>query len=197
MGQPVPPQPPDGNPYGQQPGAQPYGQQPGSPAPYPPQQAPGAPYQAFPQQQPGPGFAPMPPPPATGNMGLGVVAAIAAGLIAAAAYGLIVGLTKHEIGYAAIGVGFIVGLGAGKVGGRNMALPVVSALVALGSVYLGQMIGEAMIGAKQLNVGFSELFFQHFSLVHEAWKADADGMSFVFFAIAAFAAFGAAKKSAA
>ncbi|WP_341849462.1 hypothetical protein [Streptomyces yokosukanensis] len=118
-------------------------------------------------------------------------------MAAAALYGLVIGATKHEIGYAAVGVGFVVGLAAGKAGGRNPALPVISAVVALGSVYIGQLVGEAMIGAKAVHMGFSEVFFQHFDVVQQAWKQDADPLTFLFFAIAAFAAFSGAKKAAA
>lgn len=175
------PGPVDGNPYAQQ---APAG------APYPPQ--PGAPV------APAGAFAPPAPiAPAQNNVVLGIVAAVVAAVVAAALYGLVIGATKHEIGYAAVGVGFVVGLAAGKAGGRNPALPVVSAILALGSVYLGQLVGEAMIGADQLHVGFNELFFQHFDVVQKVWKDDADPLTFLFFAIAAFAAFSGAKKAAA
>ncbi|MFI9807707.1 hypothetical protein ACIHEJ_25645 [Streptomyces sp. NPDC052301] len=174
---PPPPQsePVDGNPYAQQPPAG---------APYPPQ--PGA-------------FAPPPAPPAPvrNNVALGLVAAVVAAVVTAGLYGLVIGATKHEIGYAAVGVGFVIGLAAGKAGGRNPALPVLSAVLALGSVYLGQLIGEAMIITKQLPVSFNELFFQHIDVVQEVWKKDADPLTFLFFAIAAFAAFSGAKKAAA
>lgn len=116
--------------------------------------------------------------------------------MAAAVYGAIIGATKHEIGYAAVGVGFLVGLAAGKVGGRNPGLPVLRAVIALVSVYFGQLLGEAMIAAKELPVTVSEPFFDHFGLLNEAWKADADPLTFVFIAIAAFAAFSGAKKAA-
>ncbi|MGW2489713.1 hypothetical protein ACWCV9_21200 [Streptomyces sp. NPDC001606] len=178
MSQSVPPPhqpgPADGNPYAQQP---PAGQ------PYPP--------------QPG-GFAGPPAPPAPGRNNLvgGLLAAVAAAVIAAAVYGIVIGLTKHEIGWAAVGVGFVIGLAAGKVGGRNPALAVVSALLALGSVYMGQLVGEAVIGANALDVSFTEVFFQHFDVVQEAWKQDADPLTFVFFAIAAAAAFSGTKKAA-
>ncbi|MET7572046.1 hypothetical protein ABZT04_26610 [Streptomyces sp. NPDC005492] len=165
-------QPVDGNPYAQQPGA------------VPPPQAPNAPY-----------VPPVPPVPARNNIGLGLVTAVVAALVAAGVYGVVIGVTKHEIGWAAVGVGFVIGLAAGKLGGRNPVLPVVSAVLALGSVYLGQLIGEAMIGAKDLGVSFSEVFFDHFDVVQEAWKAEADPLTFVFFAIAAFAAFSGTKKA--
>ncbi|MCX5102794.1 hypothetical protein OG887_25030 [Streptomyces sp. NBC_00053] len=193
MSQPVPPpnQPhdaqPGGNPFaGQQPGAptgNPFaGQQPGDPSGNP-----------FAGQQPGMPFAP--PAPARNNLGLGLAAGFVAAVVAAAIYGAIIGATKHEIGYAAVGVGFIVGFAAGKVGGRNPVLPVVSAVLALVAVYFGQLLGEAMIAAKELPVTVSELFFDHFSLLNEAWKAESDFISYLFFAVAAVAAFSGAKKA--
>ncbi|MEL5956555.1 hypothetical protein AADR41_17590 [Streptomyces sp. CLV115] len=200
MSQPVPPpnQPhdaqPGGNPYaGQQPGAQPgnpfAGQQPGA--------QPGG--NPFAGQQPGAPFAGAPftpPSPVRNNMGLGLAAGFVAAVVAAAVYGAIIGATKHEIGYAAVGVGFIVGFAAGKVGGRNPVLPVVSAVLSLVAVYFGQLLGEAMIAAKELPVTVSELFFDHFGLLNEAWKADSNFISYVFFAVAAVAAFSGAKKAA-
>ncbi|MEU0970189.1 hypothetical protein ABZ357_34035 [Streptomyces sp. NPDC005917] len=173
-------------------------------APPPPQ------FQAQPQPQPADGnpFAqqqppgtvtppPAPPAPPRGNVALGLVAAVVAAVAAAALYGVVIGLTKHEIGWAAVGVGFVIGLAAGRLGGRSPVLSVVSAVLALGSVYLGQLVGEAVIGADQLGVSFSEVFFQHFGVVQDAWKAEADPLTFVFFAIAGWAAFSGAKKAGA
>ncbi|MET9659368.1 hypothetical protein [Streptomyces sp. NPDC006510] len=197
MSQPVPPNQPQ-QPYNAQPdGGNPFaGQQSGAPTgnPFAGQQ-PGAPTgNPFAGQQPGAPFTP--PAPARNNIGLGLVAAVVAAVVAAGIYGAIIGATKHEIGYAAVGVGFVVGFAAGKVGGRNPALPVVSALLSLVAVYFGQLLGEAMIAAKELPVTVSELFFDHFSLLNEAWKADSDFISYLFFAVAAVAAFSGAKKAA-
>ncbi|MEE1772047.1 hypothetical protein PUR34_28785 [Streptomyces sp. JV185] len=190
MSQPVPPSDQPQQPYNAQPGGNPFaGQQPGAPTGNP-----------FAGQQPGAPFggAPFTPPaPARDNIGLGLVAAVVAAVVAAGIYGAIIGATKHEIGYAAVGVGFVVGFAAGKLGGRNPVLPVVSAVLALVSVYFGQLLGEAMIAAKELPVTVSELFFDHFSLLNEAWKAESDFISYLFFAIAAVAAFSGAKKAAA
>jgi hypothetical protein len=52
-----------------------------------------------------------------------------------------------------------------------------------------------MLGAKEVGVGFNEIFFHHFGVVQEAWKAQADPLTFLFFAIAAYAAFSGAKKA--
>ncbi|MER5519182.1 hypothetical protein [Streptomyces sp. NPDC002763] len=168
------PQPADGNPFAQQQAPAPYAAQPGAVPP-----------------------PPAPPAPPRGNVAVGLAAAVVAAVAAAALYGVVIGLTKHEIGWAAVGVGFVIGLAAGRLGGRNPMLAVVSTVLALGSVYLGQLVGEAMIGADQLDVSFSELFFQHFGVVQDAWKEESDPLTFLFFAIAGWAAFSGAKKAAA
>ncbi|MGW0768541.1 hypothetical protein [Streptomyces sp. NPDC002676] len=172
--------PADGNPYGQQPPV-------GAPG------APGAPY----APQPGAFAPPVPPAPGRDNLVVGLLAAVAAALVVGGLYGVIIGLTKHEIGWAAVGVGFVIGLAAGKAGGRNPVVPIAAALLAVGSVYLGQLVGEAMMIAKLVHVGFSEVFFDHLDIVQKAWKEDADPLTFVFIAIAAFAAFSGTKKAAA
>ncbi|MEV7343151.1 hypothetical protein [Streptomyces sp. NPDC093544] len=197
MSQPTPPsQPTEGNPYaGQQPvGGNPYAdQQPTGGNPFAGQQQPtgGNPFAG--QQQPG--F--VPPAPRRGNVGLGIVAAVVAALVTAGIYGAIVGATGYEIGYAAVGVGFLIGLAAGKVGGSNPVLPVVSAVVSLGAVYMGQLIGVAMIGADESGISATTLLTDHFDLVRAAWKETADFMTYLFFAIGAFAAFSGTKKAAA
>ncbi|MFF1479933.1 hypothetical protein ACFVYD_20670 [Streptomyces sp. NPDC058301] len=154
-----------------------------------------------PQQQPQPefpGFAPVPPPaPVRDNFAGGLITAIAAAVVCAGVYGAIIGGTEHEIGYAAVGVGFLIGWASGKVGGRNPALPVLSAVLALGAVYAGQLLGEAILISKQLPVSVSELLFQHLDVVNDGWKSGVDPMSFLFFAIAAAAAFSGSKKAAA
>ncbi|MEV3928885.1 MULTISPECIES: hypothetical protein [unclassified Streptomyces] len=184
-------QPTDGNPYAAQqpPAGAPY-------APHPGAQTGGNPFAG---QQPGQfgGGAPFSPaPPARDTMGLGLLAAVVATLVAAGVYGGIIGATEHQIGYAAVGVGFLVGFAAGKVGGRNPVLPVIGAVLALIGVYGGQLLGEAIIATKVAPVTVSEVFFEHFSVLNEAWKADTNVISILFFAIAAAAAFSAAKKAA-
>ncbi|MEV6163678.1 hypothetical protein AB0L71_17410 [Streptomyces sp. NPDC052052] len=196
MSQPVPPtnqpndaQPVDGNPYAvQQPGAptgNPFAAQ--QPGPY---GEPGQPGAAF-------GGAPFAPPaPARNNLGLGLLAALVAALVAAGVYGAIIGATKHEIGYAAVGVGAVVGFAAGKVGGRNPALPAIGAVLALVGVYFGQLLGEAILISKQFPLSVSEIFFDNFGNLNKVWKEDMSAMSFVFFVVAAVVAFSAARKAA-
>ncbi|MBB4983559.1 MULTISPECIES: hypothetical protein [Streptomyces] len=147
------------------------------------------------------GAAPQPYPvapqaPARDNVGLGLVAGLVAALVAAGVYGGIAGAIEREIGWAAVGVGFLVGFAAGKAGGNNPVLSVAGSVLSLGSVYLGQLVALSIIGAKALNVSATELFFEHFDVLTAAWKEDLDPLTFLFFGLAAFAAFSGAKKAA-
>jgi hypothetical protein len=195
-----PPQQPGGqNPYAQQPPQPPQQpaapQQPYAPSPYVnPQQGGAAPggFNAGAYAPPAPiGAAP------AGNPGLGVVAGIAAALVAAVIYGLLIKGTKHEIGYAAIAVGAIVGFALAKVGGRNPSLPFIGIPLALLGVYLGQLFGIALLisdipGAP----GVMSLFTQHFSVLQDTWKDAMDGKDYFFFAIAGLEGFVITKRVA-
>ncbi|MGH4034214.1 hypothetical protein ACQB60_35450 [Actinomycetota bacterium Odt1-20B] len=175
-------QPPQ-QPYGQQP-QQPYGQQP---------------YGQFPQQPPQQGGFPLPPHPAaarTGNVGLGIGVAIVLLFVTAGIYGAIMKAVDHEIGYAAFGVGAVIGFAAGKLGGRNVAVQVVSALAAVAAVYLGQLTGCAMVIGDELNVSFFEVLTDHFDWVNQVWKHEKDALTFVFLALGGVSAFAAAKRAA-
>ncbi|MFD8571313.1 hypothetical protein [Streptomyces sp. NPDC059639] len=195
--QPPQPQPQEGNPYAQD--------KPATDQPQPgygyPQQQPGQPpqqqYSPFPQQQGPGGFAPAPPASSGGgNPALGILAGVVAALILAWAYGAIMKATEHEIGYAAIGVGFVVGLVVGKVGGRNAVLPVLAAVISLAAVYLGQITGIAMYLGDMANISFVTALTDHFSSINSAWKEAADFKEYAFIVVGAFAAFGSAKKAA-
>ncbi|MFB7360119.1 hypothetical protein [Streptomyces gardneri] len=145
---------------------------------------------------PGPYPAAPPPAPVRDNVALGLVAAVVAALVSAGVYGALLGGIERQISWAAIGVGFLVGFAAGKVGGRNPVLPVAGAVLSLGAVYLGQLVGIAVLAAKEFNVSATELFLEDFGLLTEAWNEGKDALTFLFFALAAFAAFSGAKKAA-
>jgi hypothetical protein len=136
-----------------------------------------------------------PPAPVRANIAGGVVAAVIAALVSAALYGWIIGLSDHEIGYAAVGVGLLVGFAAGKVGGSHVVLPVLSAVLSLGAVYLGQIFGLAMLIGKQAKISSTDIIVNHFSELTSAWNDEVDAMSFLFLAIGAYAAFTTARKA--
>lgn len=141
-------------------------------------------------------YAPAPPPaPTRDNLALGIVAALVATLVGAGAYGALIGAIEREIGYAAVGVGYLIGFAASKVGGRNPALPFVSVVLAIPAVYLGQLIGGAVLLAKLTDGSFAEVFIDHFGVLAEAWSDAAGAMDYLFLAIGAAAAYAGAKKA--
>ncbi|MFE2503425.1 hypothetical protein [Streptomyces rubiginosohelvolus] len=190
-------QPVDGNPYAGGPGqgapaaptGNPYGQQPPAPTGNP-----------FAGQQPGQG-APFggtpftPAPPARNNVLLGVAVALGAAIVAGILYGVIAGSIEREVGYAAVGVGFLVGFAASKVGGSNPAVIAASAVFSIGAVYVGQLIGISMILSDLAQIPFSEVVGDHFDTVTKAWSEEADFMTYLFLGLGAVAAVGGAKKA--
>ncbi|MDX3054164.1 hypothetical protein PV394_03245 [Streptomyces sp. NE06-03E] len=199
MSQPVQPPNPPQQPYGGQPtDGNPYAgqQQPGTPYPGQPAGAPtGNPFAGKQPGQFGGGMPFAPAAPARNNIGLGVLTALGTAIVAAILYGVIAGSIEREVGYAAVGVGFLVGFAASKVGGANPLVAVVSAAFSLGAVFLGQLVGMSMILADGLGVGFSEVFFDHFGDLLNVWKHEADFMTYLFLALGPIAAFGGAKRA--
>jgi hypothetical protein len=192
MTQPTPPQPAEGNPYAAAPGVPPQGAPQGRPAP---QGYPGAPVHGAPA--PSYSAPAIPALPSGGKLALGAVAGLVTGLVAAVVYGLILGKAEVEIGYAAVGVGALVGLVAGKLGGGNPVTGAIAAIVSLGSVYLGQLVGIAVFAADSPLLPYDSFFqvlLEDFSIVQQAWSEELDFLSFVFIVLGGAAAFSVAKK---
>ncbi|MFP3991572.1 hypothetical protein U9R90_29715 [Streptomyces sp. E11-3] len=161
MSQPWQPQPPQPSPYGQQPPGPP--QQPGYGYPGPPQQPgygyPGPPMQPQQPMQPGyayppQGFQPGFPPPAAGNPAkaffLGLLVSVVGSLVFA---GILVvsyedlskvGLKLSYVAFA-LAVGALVGVVAGKSGGRGGSTMVVAALLAALGTFFGYTNGQVFI----------------------------------------------------
>ncbi|MFJ1801099.1 MULTISPECIES: hypothetical protein [unclassified Streptomyces] len=200
-------QPVDGNPYAGQPTpaaptGNPYGQQPPTaPTGNPYGQPPASTGNPFAGQQPGQsapfgGGAPFAPaPPARNNILLGVLVALGAAVVAGILYGVIAGSIEREVGYAAVGVGFLVGFASSKVGGSNPAVIGAAAVFSIGAVYLGQLVGISMVLSDLAQIPFSEVVGDHFGTVTEAWSQEADFMTYLFLALGAVAAVGGAKKA--
>ncbi|MFD5347746.1 hypothetical protein ACFWJY_29335, partial [Streptomyces anulatus] len=153
-------QPVDGNPYAGQPGqpapaaptGNPYGQQPPAPTGNP-----------FAGQQPGQsapfgGGAPFAPaPPARNNVLLGVLVALGAAVVAGILYGVIAGSIEREVGYAAVGVGFLVGFASSKIGGSNPAVIGAAAVFSIGAVDRGQLVVSAVVLAARAQLPVDEV----------------------------------------
>lgn len=135
-----------------------------------------------------------PAPARSGNVGLGIVAALVAALLTGGIYGAIIGASGYQIGYAAVAVGAVVGLAAGKVGGANPLLPLLSVLLSLAAVFGGQIFGLAWNLADQLGTTIPDLGLGVPELI-EGWQKVSSPMTFLFLAIGGYAAFQSARKA--
>lgn len=202
----------------QQPGG--YPQQQGG---YPQQPAPPQPGYGYPQAQPQqPQFAGGFPPPAPqvgrqGNPLAAVGAALVAALVGALAYAFLLSALADtdsnppevtKFAYAGVALGGLVGAVVAKLGGRNVALWVVGAVLALAAIFLGELYGYAMImndaasnyvdklggaAAASANIpSANEIFFEHFGDLFDGWKEDADAITWIFMILSPIAAAGTA-----
>ncbi|MFB7466645.1 hypothetical protein ACFCZ1_24655 [Streptomyces sp. NPDC056224] len=141
--------------------------------------------------------APAAPAPArSGNIGLGIVAAVVTAVVTAGVYGAIIGASGYQIGYAAVAVGALVGLAAGKLGGSNPVLPVVGVVLGLAAVFAGQLFGVAWIIADELGTTTVDILGVGVPKLVEAWQEVSTPMTFLFLAIGGYAAFQTARKAA-
>ncbi|WP_329118482.1 hypothetical protein [Streptomyces sp. NBC_01465] len=139
--------------------------------------------------------APAPAPRPT-NFAGGVLAAFAVAVFGAILYGIIANAIDREIGYAAVGLGFLVGLTACKVGGRSVWLFVWAAVFSLAGTYFGQLVAVALAlsditGAPSV----TDIFLSHFGVLNDAWGEVLSAMRFVFIALGAVGAYAGAKKA--
>jgi hypothetical protein len=155
-----------------------------------PQGAPGVPYGQPAPAGPGFAYAPAPVAPARGNPALGIALGVVAMVVCALLDGLLIKGTKHEIGYAALAVGALVGFTVGKLGGRNKALPLVALVLAVLGVYFGQVYGITLLAASAPGMpGTANLLVHHYGAVQHAWKESMDAKSVIFLLIAAVEGF--------
>lgn len=95
------------------------------------------------------------------KIGVGIIAAVAAGLIGMMGWYLLIKTTGYEIGYAAWGVGVLIGIITLKAAGRpDVRLGVVAGAVALMAIVGGQCLAIRAIAIKEFrelaNKGYDE-----------------------------------------
>ncbi|MBT2467656.1 hypothetical protein J7E97_07180 [Streptomyces sp. ISL-66] len=130
-----------------------------------------------------------------GNVGLGIAAALVAALAVAAAYGGIMNAIDREFGYAAVGVGALVGFVAGKLGGRNPVLPIVAAVLSVAAVFLGELFMYALVMADMAEISVGDVLSKvGVSGLVDIWKEEANFKTVIFLGLGAFTGYGSAKK---
>lgn len=119
------------------------------------------------------------------------LAGLGAAVVAGVAWGLIVKWTGYEIGFAAWGVGFVVGTAVafGAQGRRGMPFSAIAVVLALGGIVLGKYLAFVWIGQDMLgNLGLSlplfssdtaRLFWDSRSDIWSAWDLLWAGLAIV------------------
>lgn len=132
------------------------------------------------------------------NLTLAIIAGIFSSLIAAIIWAAVTYLSGYQIGYMAIGVGFLVGF-AMRVTGKGISLifAILGALFSLIGCALGNLLAVLGLVANEEGVGFAEVFsLIDISAIPQIFieMTLSSPMDFVFYGIAAFIGWSAAKR---
>lgn len=93
------------------------------------------------------------------NFPLGVIGGVIASIVCIFIWSLITVLTKYQITYMAIGVGFAVGFSIQKLGkGLTPIYGILGAILALLTCFVGNFISSVCLIADEFNYGYSEMF---------------------------------------
>jgi hypothetical protein len=122
------------------------------------------------------------------NLALGAAAGAAAALIGAGAWAAITVFTHYQIGWMAVGVGFLVGLAMRTFGkGLDKVFGFVGAGLALFGCLLGNLLGVCGMIAQQEQAGFLEVFSRlDAQSVQDLMVATFSPMDLLFYAIAVY-----------
>lgn len=132
------------------------------------------------------------------NLVVGVLGGAIAALVGAAAWAAITVATGWQIGFMAIGVGFLVGMAVRKLGrGSSPPYAIAGAALALGGCLAGNALALVGFHANAMNVSFlSVLTSVEPVALGAAMVETASAMDFVFYAIAVYEGFRLARVPA-
>jgi len=116
----------------------------------------------------------------------GLLAGIAAALVSALVWGLISKATGYEVGWIAIGVGFLVGFAVRIFGkGLDTRFQVMGAVLAGLAVALGRIVAVCMFASEGSNMGTFELLFSlGLGDMLDLLKETFSGMDLLFYGLA-------------
>jgi len=93
------------------------------------------------------------------NLGAGVGAGVVAALLGAVLWAVLTVLTGYQIGWMAVGIGFLVGLAVRYFGkGVDTSFAVVGAVLSLAGCVLGNVLSVYGFASKELGIPLSEVF---------------------------------------
>jgi hypothetical protein len=130
------------------------------------------------------------------NLLMGLIGGVIAMLVSAIVWGAITYFTEYQIGWIAIGVGFLVGIAIRFFGrGKSVTFGISGAALALVGCVLGNLMFYSGVLAQEEGSSFLEVFF--FFLLSPAAAIELftlafDFMDIFFYALAAYAGFSTA-----
>lgn len=130
-------------------------------------------------------------PVATGNLPLAILAGSVAALVGAAAWAAITVTTEYQIGFMAVGVGFLVGFAVGKAGrGKTFPFQVTGSVLSLLGCVLGNFFTIVGFASRQSDLSaFAMLGQIDYAAVPGIMAEAASPMDFLFYAIAIYEGF--------
>jgi hypothetical protein len=130
------------------------------------------------------------------NLLMGLIGGVIAMLVGASIWGAITYFTERQIGWMAIGIGFLVGVAVRFFGkGKSMVFGLSGAVLALIGCVLGNLLSYSGFIARAEGASFLEIFF--FLLTTPAAAIEVftiafDFMDILFYALAAYVGFSSA-----
>ena len=130
------------------------------------------------------------------NLFMGLIGGVLAMLVGAIAWGAITYFSGYQIGWIAIGIGFLVGVAIRFFGkGKTMIFGISGAVLALIGCLLGNLMFYTGIIAREEGTSFLNVFFLLLlnpATLLEVFTIAFDFMDILFYALAAYAGFSAA-----
>jgi hypothetical protein len=122
------------------------------------------------------------------DLALGILGGLIGGGIGAVLWAVITYITEYQIGWMAIGVGFLVGYGSRLLGkGIDRVFGYVGGGIALLSVVMGNFFASLGFLAKALEVGYFEMLFTfNYAMTFELLATTFSVMDILFYAIAVY-----------
>lgn len=122
------------------------------------------------------------------NVGLGIIGGSIGGLIGAVLWAAITYFSGYQIGWLAVGVGFLVGFGVRKLGkGIDKEFGVVGGIIALISVVLGNFLASIGFLATAFEIGYIGMLFGfNYAMTFELLKETFSVIDLLFYGIAIY-----------
>ena len=121
-------------------------------------------------------------------IGLGIIGGSIGGLIGAVLWAAITYFSGYQIGWLAVGVGFLVGFGVRKLGkGIDKEFGVIGGIIALISVVFGNFLASIGFLATVFEVGYIEMLIAfNYAMTFELLKETFSVMDLLFYGIAIY-----------